>query len=559
MKCRVPRRNVLYLGLPLSLAMAFPALVDAQQHSHGSQPAAENAPILFDNLGTWRRAVATSSPEAQKFFDQGLRLVYAFNHDEATRSFREAARLDPKCAMAYWGIALAAGPNINLPIDSDRQKLAHEMSGKALSLAREIAPVDRALIEALTKRYADPSGGDRQAQDQAYTDAMRQVVKTFPDDLDAATLFAESILDLDPWNQWTADGKPNPGTEEAVSTLESVLKREPNHPGANHYYIHAVEGSQDPGRATASAGRLETLVPGAGHLVHMPAHIYMRTGRYEDAAQANRNAVKADQEYFVKAKPEGVYPLMYYTHNFQFLWAAAAMGGRSRESLDAAREAVKAVPPEAVREMRMAEGLVPLPLFALARFGKWDEILAQPAFPDDYQYSNGMRHYARGMALSAKGRTDHAAEELNELDDLAGAVPKDQIVIDVNTASNLLHLASVVLAGEIAAKKGKHEEAILLFRKGASMEDRLRYTEPPAWYQPVRQLLGAVLLDKGQAAEAEKVFREDLKMNPDNGWALFGLSKALRAQGKGAEAGREEERFKAAWAHADVQLTAPRF
>ena len=542
------------LVVALCILFALPA---AAEHQHGAKTA-DKVP-LFDNLGTHHHTITTKSPLAQRYFDQGLRLIYAFNHDEAVRAFKEAARLDPNCAMAYWGIGLALGPNYNLPLDPERNKAAYAATQKAVKLAPKATPAERAYIAALAKRYSLAPDADRKTLDQAYADAMRGVAHDYPDDMDAATLFAESVMDLRPWALWTLDGQPQPGTLEIVATLEAVLKKEPMHPGANHYYIHAIEASSQPDRGLVAAERLHDLVPGAGHLVHMPSHIYMRTGRYADAADANTRAIKVDEAYIAAVKPDGVYPMMYYPHNIHFLWAAASMEGRSADAIRAGREVTNGVSPEMVKEMGIIEYFVPTALFALARFGKWDDILKEPAPPADQPYAMGIWHYARGLAFAATGHLDEAANEQQAVAAAAAAMPADRIIGDNTPAAALLHIASETLAGEIAARRGQTDGAVKHLQEAVRTQDALPYSEPPPWYYPARQSLGAVLLAAGRPVEAEVVYREDLERNPENGWSLFGLSQALRARKADADAAEVDSRFRKAWEHADVTLIASRF
>lgn len=544
-----------------ALCLLFGSLavpVSADHHHHAQVPEASTPPPLFDDLGTLQHPVTTSVPQAQQYFDQGLRLIYAFNHDEATRAFKEAARLDPNCAMAYWGIAVTLGPNYNLPVDAERDRAAYEAIQKALALAPQASEAERAYIEAIAKRHSSDPTADRKMLDKAYADAMREVAKRFPDDLDAATLFAESMMNLRPWGLWTHDGQPEPGTEEIVSTLESVLKRNPEHPGAMHYYIHTVEASNQPERAEPYADRLGKLTPGAGHLVHMPSHIYIRIGRYNDAADVNAKAAAVDAAYIEKYNIQGPYRMMYYPHNIHFFWAAATLEGRSRESLQAARDFSSKLPADMVRQMPMVEGFVPTYLFALVRFGKWQEILKQPAPPADLKYSTGMWHYARGWAFAAMKKYDRADAEHAKLAAIAVATPAE-IRIMMNSGAALLNLAANVLAGEISARRGQYDNAVQLLETAVGQQDALQYEEPPAWYYPVRQSLGAVLLKAGRVEEAEAVYREDLKRNPENGWSLYGLTQSLRLQKKQQDATATEQRFRKAWTKADVKLTASRF
>ncbi len=546
-------RTVVVLLLIVTGASARAA---GDQRGHPAPPA--DRPPLLDGLGTHSHPVTTASPEAQRYFDQGLRLVYAFNHDEAGRAFREAARLDPGCAMAWWGVAVAAGPNYNLPIDEPRDRAAREAIARAVALAPTVSAADRDYVAALARRYARPSGTDRTQLDRDYADAMRQVARTHPDDLDAATLYAESLMVLRPWDLWTLDGKPQPGTTKIVAVLEGVLAKDPDHVGANHYYIHAVEASSRPGRALPSAQRLAGLAPAAGHLVHMPAHVYMRVGRYGDAAEANRRAIAADERYIAAEQPQGVYPMMYYPHNVHFLWSAASMEGRSAEAIAAANKLTAQLSPDALREMPMLELFAPTPLFALARFGKWDAVLAAPAPGDEFQVASGMWHYTRGLALAATGKLDEAGREQEAVARLAAQVPADRIIGDNQPAQRHLELAAAELAGDIAARRGQTDEAVRRLEEAVRLEDRLPYTEPPAWWRPTRHVLGAVLLDAGRPADAEAVYREDLRRNPENGWALIGLARSLGPRDAG-EAAATQARFAEAWANADVPITSSRF
>ncbi len=528
------------------------------QHDHGAPAATNTPPPLYTNLGTWTHPVTTSSPRAQKFFDQGLRLYYGFNHDEAIRAFREAARLDPRCAMAWWGVGVSAGPNINLPMDEEHGRIALDAVARASALAKGAPAADRAFIGALLTRYSAEPNARRTALDSAYCDAMRALSKRLPADADAAALYAESILDLNPWNQWSHEGRPNPGTLQAVATLEALLRKHPDHPGANHFYIHAVEASDHPERALEAARRLETLVPGAGHLVHMPSHIYARTGQYREALEQNRKAVAVDEKYIAEQNPQGSYPLMYYNHNIQFIWFTAMMEGRSAEAIAAARKLVGNLSPDLIAQMSMLELAPPYPIVTLVRFGRWDEALAEPAPPAAERYARAVWHYARGMALAGKGDLAGAAGALDSLRATAAHVPPDMI-ISINPAPLLLRVASNALAGELAGRRRRTDESLRLLRLAVAQEDSLHYDEPPTWYWPVRHALGAALLASGRAQQAEGVYREDLRRHPDNGWSLLGLTKALRAQGLTTEAAVADERFRKAWSEADVHLAASVF
>ncbi len=538
-------------GLFLALVIALPAFAA----SSSPMTQASNREPIFDGLGKLHHPATTNSTLAQRFFDQGLTFIYAFNHDEAAGSFKEAARLDPDMAMAYWGIALALGPNINLPEDTERGMEAYQAIQKAQSLESKSSPEERAYIEALAKRYA-ADGKMTEPQQRAYANAMREVAHKYADDPDAGTLFAESLMDLHPWNLWTNDGKPVEGTEEIVATLEGVMAKNPEHMGANHYYIHAVEASPNPERALASADRLGAMVPAAGHLVHMPAHIYIRTGDYEKSADSNLKAIKVDRVYIRERNPKGVYPLMYYPHNIQFLWASRMMEGDSRGAAKASHDLdAVAWSPESlamIRQMPMGEFTMPTRYFTQARFGKWNEILKDPAPPAEFTYTTGAWHYARGLALAAKGRPNDAIAELKHLDAIAAAMPEDRIV-GFNRGKKMLQLGSATLSGKIASANGQHDDAIKHLRDAVAIQDALTYEEPPAWYYPVRETLGMELLGAQKPADAEQVFRDDLKLNPENGWSLNGLAMCLRARNASDEAAEVETRFKKAWAHADVQ------
>jgi tetratricopeptide (TPR) repeat protein len=510
---------------------------------------------LYTGLGTLHHAVTTRSPAAQQYFDQGLKLCYAFNHDEAIRAFREAARLDPSCAMAHWGIAMALGPNVNLPVDPEREKEAFTEVQKARALGSKATARERAWINALAKRYSDDPKADLKALDAAFADAMRGLSAAYPDDLDAATIYAEALLDVHPWDWWSHDGKPQAGTQDAIAALTKVLRKNPNHIGANHLYIHAIEESPAPGRALLAANRLARLAPNAGHLVHMPSHIYLRVGRYHDAAELNRKAIAVDRAYIEAQKPQGIYPMMYYVHNMHMAWAAMSIEGRSKEAIRMARTVADHVSPDAVRGMPPMEFWLPVPYFALARFAKWDEILSEPAPPLDLRYTTGMWHFARGMAFAATGKPDAASAERDSVAAIAAATPADAMA-GLNSSAALLKLAADVLNGECALRAGRWEEAVRSFQTSVSQEDSLHYDEPPAWYYPVRQSLGLALLKAGKPAEAETAYRADLKRYPENGWSLYGLAEALNARGRVTESLAVKKRFTRAWTRADVKISS---
>jgi tetratricopeptide (TPR) repeat protein len=529
---------------------------------HGTQPLAvadQKAPRL-QNLGSYAFPVTTASPDAQRFINQGLILAYGFNHAEAARSFGEAARLDPGCAMAYWGMALVGGPNINMEMVAEAGPVAYQLVQRAMALRKGASEREQAFIEALSRRYSAEAHADRSSLDRAYAEAMRTLHHRYPEDLDAATLYAEALMDLRPWDYWMRDGTPYPETREIMRVLEAVLARDPNHPGAIHLYIHTVEVGR-PELAEAAAERLLTLAPGAGHLVHMPSHIFRQLGRYADASRSNEMAIAADEDYITQCRAQGVYPLAYYPHNIHFLWDSTSMEGRSRPAIEAALKVASQIPEEAWRSMPLLQQFLATPLFAYVRFGKWDEILRHPAPAEDAHFLRGIWHYARGLAYTAAGRPEEAARELGRLQQIAAmdSLKGLQVTFSRNGAHAILSIAVEVLAGELAAAQGNFEQAVARLHRGVLLEDNLIYMEPPDWHVPVRQSLGAVLLAAGRAAEAEAVYWQDLGRNRENGWALYGLAQSLRAQGREEQAAMVERRFRAAWSRADVKLTASRF
>jgi tetratricopeptide (TPR) repeat protein len=541
-----------------SFLMTFTLLIGCAEAA--SDQASEPVIGVIEGLGSHHRAVTTRSPEAQRFFDQGLALTYAFNHADAIRSFREATRLDADCAMCWFGIALASGPNINASMDSTSGAAAYEAVENAAGRAQMGSESERALIEALTKRYAAVPGGPRAALDTAYAKAMRDVAMRYPDDDDVATLYAEALMLLSPWNYWT-DGKPRPQTPEILATLERVIERNPNHAGACHFYIHAVEAAQ-PERAVPCAERLPSLMPGAGHIVHMPAHIYIRVGRYADAVEANVHATHADEVILEDITPDGAYKLAYYPHNYHFLWFAASMSGQSARALEASRQLATKVDTSMMR----APGLGALqhflitPMYAMVRFGRWDDILREPAPAADLVYPTGIWHYARALALTAKGQLDQAADEVAEVERARdNPAIEGMLFWDLNSARATLAIATEAAAAELAAKRGDRNKAIAHLRKAIELEDGLTYDEPPTWHLPVRQQLGAMLLAAGRPADAETAYRQDLERHPKNGWSLYGLTQSLRAQNRAADARAIDAEFQDAWKHADIQLTASRF
>lgn len=510
--------------------------------------------VLVEGLGNSHHTIRTSSGEAQKYFDQGMDYIFAFNHDEARRSFAKAAELDPKAAMPWWGIALAVGPNYNdIDIGHARVKQAVDAIARGKKLAAGGPAPEQDYLDALAMRYS----ADLQTQGVAYGRAMKALVGKYPDDLDAATLYAEALMDLRPWQLWSSDGKPAEETEEIVATLKSVLLRDPDHVGANHFMIHAVEASGDPSAGLPSAKRLETLAPAAGHLVHMPAHIYERVGDFNGAAVANEKAIAADQAYVHSQHLEGVpnmYDLMYYTHNIHFLAAACMMDGRSACAIETADKLVKQVEPW-VSVNKMIEWYMPTQPWVLVRFGKWDEILKAPASPKDLVALNAMWTYARGSAYAAKGELKEAAAEREALARTSSSPSAGMVPDFMNPAKTVMGLALTVLDARIAEAKRDRADAIVEWKKAVAIWDTLAYNEPADWYYPVRESLGGALLREGKPVEAEAVFRRDLEMNPRSGRSLFGLWQSLVAQKKDADADLVKRQFDAAWARADVKLT----
>ncbi len=504
---------------------------------------------LLGNLGTYHRAITTTDTSAQQFFDEGLTLLYGFNHEEAFRSFARAAALDSTTPMPHWGMALALGTNINDIAPADRLATAYRHLADAQSRAQHGSAVEQGLVAALAQRYVADPAGDQMPREQAYSDAMRALSRTFPDDPDVATLFAESLMNLRPWKLYKADGTPAPETETIVSTLAGVMQRHPEHPGANHYYVHAVEASSHPERALTAAHRLETLVPGAGHLVHMPAHIYIRTGDYAKSARANATAAAVDETYFKATGTSGLYSAMYYSHNLQFEAAAAMFAGNLAESRSAARRTVALTDPIA-DQMVMLEPFAAMELFVLVRFERWADVLGSPAPKASRSLHSVLYHWARGAALAATGKATDAAAELLALREAMARIPSDAMVGPSNTAGAVAAVAQADLSARIADAKGDTGAAIAAFSDAVAAEDRLGYNEPPDWLLPERELLGRVLLRHGQAARAEATFRTDLTRNVGNPRSLFGVWQSLVAQRKPAGAARA--RFDAAWKSADV-------
>ena len=567
MRSRFMTTTVLTALAALPLATPAPAQTPpAPQHRHYEKPAgydrppAPGQPIAprLQNLGVHVFPVSTRNERAQLFINQGLNLAYGFNHAEAARAFAEAARLDPECAMAYWGHALVLGPNINAPMAPEDEPRALALVQKAMALKGHASPREQAYIDALSERYSGKPE-DRQKNDRAYAGAMGRLAAAFPDDADARTLHAESLMDLRPWNYWTRDGLPYEETRQVQSALEGVLAMNRNHPGALHLWIHLWEPTDTPERAEAEADRLLPLMPGAGHIVHMPAHIYQRVGRHADVVSSNLLAAKADEDYITQCRAQGLYPLGYYPHNLHFIWMGATASGQGKLALDSARRVAAAIPHDALGTVPILQGFLVVPYWAMVRFGKWDDILADRGPMHETLFTRGVWRYARAMALTARGRLAEAESELEQLRRIvADPGLKGQVTFSSNSGEAILRIAPEVVAGEIAAKRKDWDKATLHLDRAIRYEDSLMYQEPPDWHAPVRQNLGAVLLDAGRADEAEAVFWEDLKKNSENGWSLFGLVQALRAQDRKEEAAATEARFQKAWKDSDVKLLTAR-
>ncbi len=534
------------MGVPLS---PMPSVYAGQADKPG-------APV-FKGLGSHHMAITTKNPQSQRFFDQGVNLLFGFNHAEAIRSFREAGRLDPDCAMCWWGMAIALGPNINLPMPGDAVAPAWQATQRAQLLAAKASPREQAWIAALATRYSKDPKADRHALDEAFAQAMGGLWKAYPQDLDAGTFYAEAMMDTQPWDYWQPDGVASKGHGgDIVATLEAVLKQAPNHPGALHLYLHAVEASTTPERGEHAADVLLTLMPEAGHIVHMPSHIYYRVGRYADAARVNELAAKVDEDYIAACKSQGYYPAGYYGHNIHFLWTSAEMQGRYQTAIDASRRLVKAV--DAVRlakDMPSGELYAFTPVATLLRFGKWQAILAEPPPPRSLTLDDAVWTYARGFAHANTGAKSAALADRKNLEALSKADMKRYEALGIPTAA-MIQIMAALLDGEIARTAGDLPGAVAGFQKARTLELALPYTEPPYWHQPVSHLLGAALLQARRPAEAEAVYRDSLKTYRDDGWALFGLAQALEAQGKDAAATRRA--FADAWRMSDTRLESSR-
>jgi tetratricopeptide (TPR) repeat protein len=547
---------VILLAAPASAQIHDPRAIEAN-------PATAEGPIApaLEGLGDHHLEVTTSVPASQRFFDQGLRLTYGFNHSEALRAFKEAARLDPDNAMAYWGWALVLGPNLNLPMVPDVAAQAWQAIDRAMALRDHVSDRERAYIEAMAARYAPGPAAERSVLDAAYAAAMGALVERYPEDLDAATLYAAALMNLSPWDYWNLDGSPKRDTSEILDTLQSVVDRQPGHAGALHYYIHTVE-ARHPGRGEKHADMLAGLMPGAGHMVHMPSHIYMRVGRFGDAYEANTLAVAADEGYITQCRAQGIYPLNYYPHNIHFLAWSAMVQGRPEAALAAARKMVAKVPATLAADKNtwgLYETFLSQPMFVLVRFGMWQEMLTEPRPGVDSRFMTGIWHYGRALAQIHSGNSVEARRELRPLIEAREAMSKVDRYIGFGPVLKLLTIAEEIVLGELAYAEGYTLEGLAHLERAVRLEDGLLYNEPPDWYFPVRHFLGAMLMDAGRPDEAEVVYAADLRKNPENGYSLFGLKLALEQQGKIDDALAIAERFERAWADADVKLTSSRY
>ncbi len=520
---------------------------------------AQNLPIApeLQGLGSHHMPVSTHDGKAQAFFNQGVKLLYAFNHAEARRAFQEAARLDSGLAMAYWGQAMTLAVNLNAPMSPENGRLAYEAVQRARKLSVSAEPKERLLIEALATRFAEDGAAPRPPLDRAYADAMAAVAARFPDEADIQTLAADARMNTVPWNYWTKDGSLKPEAEPIRRSLERVIAAHPDHAGANHYYIHLMEGSRAPETAEKSADRLGALMPAAGHMVHMPAHIYLRVGRYADAAEANVRAIAADEDYLAQCQAQGLYPVSYYPHNLHFLWAAATFQGRSAVAIDAARNVAAKVPHHHAGALSWTADFPVTPWLAYVRFGRWQEMLTEPSPPSHEPYARGIWHYGRALAFVARGDLARADAERAALAAVIDHEAFRTTLKDLPFATNL-QIASRVVGGELASRAGRHDEAVRLLREATALEDGFPYSEPPIWHQPPRQVLGALLLAAGRPSEAEAAYRQDLERFRENGWSLFGLWQSLVAQQRAEEAARVRARFEAAWVRADISLSSSR-
>ena len=556
-------KRILLLGFLGSLVLVgCGSEVDSRSGADQQQSLAERAGApLFEGMGDYHMPITTTDSNAQRYFDQGMVLAFGFNHAESIRSFRAAQTLDPACAMCFWGEALATGPNINVTSNGKAIMTPAERGDaraaidQALALTDGLTPKERDWIQALDQRYDGQADTPRDPLDRAWADALADMAARYPDDTTVASVYAEALMNTMPWDYWGPDGEAKPDTQAVIASLEAVMAADPDHPLALHLYIHALEASSNAAKAEPTADRLANLVPGSGHLVHMPSHIYFRVGRYQDSALANIRAAEVDEAYIAQCNAQGFYPALYYPHNIHFLWASATMQGQSALSLDSARRVVANVRVEQVEQFPTIQFFRTVPMLSLVRFARWDEILAEPEPYEPFAFARAIWHYGRGVAHAALGDTEAALIELAAIEQLEPEV--DEIFMgNVYPARDLLGIAKALLAGEMAYRAGDAASAVLAFEEAVALQDALPYTEPPFWYYPTRQSLGAALLASGRVAEARAVFERDLQQYPMNGWSMFGLAEALRRQGDDAGAGKVAARFEAVWQFADVELTS---
>ena len=557
----MPRLMVSAIACVLWMPMAYAQHAHLDHRALHLDPTQSDDPIapVLEGLGDVHFEVTTHSEDAQYFFNQGLRLTYGFNHQEALRAFKEASRLDPDLAMAYWGWALVLGQNINLPMREAVMTQAYQAIQQAMQLRQNATEKEQALIEALAQRYTEDPAKERAPYDMAYADAMRTVYASYPKDPDVATFFGAALMNLSPWGYWTRDGKPNTYTEEFLAAFESAMKINPQHTGALHYYIHAVE-AVDPYRAEPAADALRGLAPGIGHLVHMPSHIYMQTGRYAESFEANLLAAKADEGYITQCRSQGIYPLNYYPHNVHFLAWASILQGREAEALAASRKVAANVPGDRHGDdWALYQTFLSLPILTMVRFGSWDDILNEPAPPAESHYWQGIWYYARGLALVHTNKISEAKEILATLAQFSEDPQLPEVFVGFSHAGRLLTIAQETLSGEIAAREKRYNDAVRHLDRAVRLEDGLMYNEPPDWFFPSRHILGAILLEANQPVEAEQVYWDSLDRYPDNGYALLGLSQSLEAQGRVDEAAEMYARYEKAWEAADAPLTTSRY
>ena len=557
------KKRIGILGLMGSLALAgCGGEVESQSGADPTQRLAQRAGApLFEGMGDYHMPITTADPDAQRYFDQGMVLAFGFNHAESIRSFRAAQTLDPTCAMCFWGEALATGPNINVTSNGKaimapaERASARAAIDQAVALMDGVTPKEQDWIRALDQRYDGQADTPRDPLDRAWADALADMAARYPDDTTVASVYAEALMNTMPWDYWGPDGEAKPDTQAVIASLEAVMAADPDHPLALHLYIHALEASSNAAKAEPAADRLANLVPGSGHLVHMPSHIYFRVGRYQDSALANIRAAEVDEAYIAQCNAQGFYPALYYPHNIHFLWASSTMQGQSALSLDSARRVVANVRVEQVEQFPTIQFFHTVPMLSLVRFARWEEILVEPEPHEPFAFARAIWHYGRGVAHAALGDPEAALIELAAIEQLEPQV--DEIFMgNVYPARDLLEIAKALLIGEMAYRSGDAASAVLAFEEAVAMQDALPYTEPPFWYYPTRQSLGAALLASDRVAEAQAVFERDLEQYPMNGWSMFGLAEALRRQGDDAGAGKVAARFETVWQFADVELTS---